>query len=64
MCGVILGFPHHGGREVFENRVLKKVLRPKTVEVLKGRRKSRKEELRDLYSSLDIIWGIKKKKRV
>jgi hypothetical protein len=40
---------------VFENRVLRRILGPKTDEVMGGWRKLHNEELRDLYSSPSII---------
>jgi hypothetical protein len=44
---------------VFENRVLRRIFRPKRDEVTKEWRKLRNEELRDLYSSPNIIRLIK-----
>lgn len=48
---------------MFENRVSKKILGPNREKLMGGMRKLLNEELRDLYLSFDIIWGIKKKKR-
>jgi hypothetical protein len=44
---------------VFENKVLRKIFGPKSDEVTGGWRKLHDEELRDLYSSLNIIRIIK-----
>jgi hypothetical protein len=44
---------------VFENRVLKRILRPKRDEVIGGRRKLHNKELHDLNSSPSIIRMIK-----
>jgi hypothetical protein len=44
---------------VFENRVLRKILRPKRDKVTRGWRELHKEELHDLYSSPIIIRIIK-----
>jgi hypothetical protein len=41
---------------VFENRVLRILLRPKRCEVTGERGKLHSGELRNLYASLDIIW--------
>jgi hypothetical protein len=43
------------GLRVFENRVLRRIFRPKRDEVTGGLRKLRNEELHNLYSSPDII---------
>jgi hypothetical protein len=40
---------------VFENRVLRRVFGPKRVEVARGWRKLRYEEIHNLYSSPNII---------
>jgi hypothetical protein len=44
---------------VFENRVLRRIFRPKRDEVTGGWRKLHNEELHDLYSSPSIIRIIK-----
>jgi hypothetical protein len=45
--------------KVFENRVLRRIVGPKRVEVTGERRKLHNEELHDLYSSPSIIRIIK-----
>jgi hypothetical protein len=47
---------------VFENRVLKRIFRPKRDEVTGEWRKLHNEELHDLYSSPSIIRMIKSRK--
>jgi hypothetical protein len=47
---------------VFENRVLRRIFRPKRVEVTGGWRKLHNEELRDLYYAPNIIRIIKSKR--
>jgi hypothetical protein len=47
---------------VFENRVLRRIFRPKRDEVVGDWRKLHNEELRDLYSSSSIIRIIKSRK--
>jgi hypothetical protein len=47
---------------VFVNRVQRRIFGPKRDEVIGGRRKLHKEELRDLYSSPSIIRIIKSKR--
>jgi hypothetical protein len=47
---------------VFENRVLGRVFGPKRDEVTGEWRKLHKEELRDLYSLLNIVRGVKSRK--
>jgi hypothetical protein len=44
---------------VFENRVLRRIFRPKRDEVAGEWRKLHNEELNDLYCSPDIMWMIK-----
>jgi hypothetical protein len=44
---------------VFENRVLKRIFRPKRAEVTGVWRKLRNEELHDLYCSPNIVRAIK-----
>jgi hypothetical protein len=44
---------------VFENRVLRRIFRPKRDEVKREWRKLYNEELNDLYSSPNIFWVIK-----
>jgi hypothetical protein len=41
--------------KVFENRVLRRIFRPKRGEIIGGWRKLHNEELHNLYSSPDII---------
>jgi hypothetical protein len=43
----------------FQNRMLKKMFEPRRDKVTGEWRKLHKEELIDLYSSLNIIWAIK-----
>jgi hypothetical protein len=54
-----------GGRqtEVFENRVLRRIFRPKRDEVTEEWRKLHSEEFRDLYPSPSIIRIIKLRRR-
>jgi hypothetical protein len=47
---------------VFENRVQRKIFRPKRDEVTEEWRKLHNEEFRDLYSSLSIIRIIKSRR--
>jgi hypothetical protein len=47
---------------VFENRVLRTMFGPKRVEVTVEWRKLHNEELRDLYSSLNIVRVIKSRR--
>jgi hypothetical protein len=47
---------------MFENRVLRKILRSKREEVAGGWRKLRNEELHNLYTSPDIFRLIKSRK--
>jgi hypothetical protein len=47
---------------LFENRVLRRILRPKRDEVTGGWRKLHNEELRDLYSLPNIITIIKSRR--
>jgi hypothetical protein len=47
---------------VFENRVLRKIFRPKRDEVPVGWRKLHNEELRDLYPSPSIIRKMRKRR--
>jgi hypothetical protein len=44
---------------VFENRVLRRILRPKRDEVTREWRKPRNKELNDLRSSPNTVWVIK-----
>jgi hypothetical protein len=48
---------------VFENRVLRRILGPKRDEVAREWRKLHNEEVNDLYSSLNTVGAIKKKKK-
>lgn len=57
-------FPTLRRRGVFENRALKEILGPNREDVMGGRRKSRNDDLRSLYLSFDIIWGIKQKEDI
>jgi hypothetical protein len=47
---------------VFENRVLRRIFRPKRDELTGERRKLHNEELRNLYLSLDIIRQVKSRR--
>jgi hypothetical protein len=47
---------------VFENRVLRRIFRPRRCEVTGGLRKLHNEELSDVYSSPSIITKIKSKR--
>jgi hypothetical protein len=47
---------------VFENRVLRRIFRPKRDEMIGGWGKLNNEELRDLYSSPSIIRIIKSRR--
>jgi hypothetical protein len=47
---------------VFENRVLRRIFRPKRDEVTGEWRRLHIEELHDLYSSSNIIWVIKSRR--
>jgi hypothetical protein len=47
---------------VFENKVLRRIFRPKRDEVTGGWRKLHNEELRDLYSSPSIVTIIKSRR--
>jgi hypothetical protein len=44
---------------MFENRVLRRIFKPKRDEVTRGLRKLHNEELHDLYSSRSIIEAMK-----
>jgi hypothetical protein len=44
---------------VFENRVLRRIFRPKMEEMAGGWRRLHNEDLNNLYTSLNIIWVIK-----
>jgi hypothetical protein len=48
---------------VFENRVLRRIFGPKRVEVMGDWRKLHNEELRNLYSSPNIIRMIKSRRK-
>jgi len=50
------------GPRVFENRVLRRIFRPKKDEVTEEWRKLHTEELTDLYSSPNITWVIKSRR--
>jgi hypothetical protein len=60
ICSVILREEY--GLRVFQNRVLKGIFVPKREEVTGGCRKLDNEELRDLYSSRNIIRIIKSRR--
>jgi hypothetical protein len=47
---------------MFENRVLRRIFRPKGDEMIEGWRKLHNEELHNLYSSPSIIRKIKSKR--
>ena len=47
---------------MFENRVLRRVFGPKRDEVTGECRKLHKEDLRDLYSMLNIMWVVKSRR--
>jgi hypothetical protein len=47
---------------VFENRVLRRIFRPKRDEVMGEWRKLHNEELHDLYSSPDVIRQVKSRR--
>ena len=47
---------------VFQNRVLRRVFGPKRDEVTGERRKLHNEELKDLYSLLNIVWVVKSRR--
>jgi len=49
---------------VFENRVLRRIFGPKRDRVTGEWRKQHNEELNDLYSSPDIVWGITSKEKI
>ena len=47
---------------MFENRVLRRIFRPKKDEVVGECRKLHNEELNNLYSSPNIVWVIKSRR--
>jgi hypothetical protein len=49
---------------VFENRVLRKLFRPKREEITREWRELHSEELNDMYSSLNIVRVIKSRREV
>jgi hypothetical protein len=46
----------------FENRMLRKILGPGRDEVNRNRKRLYNEEIYDLYSSLNVIWGTKSRR--
>jgi hypothetical protein len=47
---------------VFENRMLRRIFRPKRDEVTGEKKKLHKEELNDRYCSHNILWVIKSRR--
>jgi hypothetical protein len=47
------------GLRMFESRVLRRIIRPKREGVVGGWRRLHFEELRNLYTSPNVIWMIK-----
>jgi predicted ATP-dependent Lon-type protease len=59
----ILTLKEEFGLRVFENRVLRRIFGPNSDEVIEEWRKLHNEVLNDLYSSPNIVRGIKSKMR-
>jgi hypothetical protein len=59
-CSLTLSGEH--GLRVFENRVLRRIFRPKREEVAGGWRRLHNEELYNLYASQNIISVIKSRR--
>jgi hypothetical protein len=57
-----LTFREECGPTVFENRVLRRIFGPRRDKVTGEWRKLHNEELKDLYSSLNIVWVIKSRR--
>ena len=50
--------------KVFENRVLRRIFGPKRDELTGEWRKLHNEELNNLYSSINIVWVIKSRRKM
>jgi hypothetical protein len=49
---------------VFENRVLRRVFGPEREEVARGWRRLHNEELRNLYTSPDVVRVVKSRRKI